>query len=305
MCPRSERRSRFGRLATAWKLGHRRCMSARLPEHLAALLAPRAYPHPVGELRLVETHISWVLLTGEFAYKIKRPVCFAFVDLRSRERRTHFCQEELRLNRRFAPELYLEVCAITLQAGEARIGGTGEAIEYAVKMRQFPHDEELDELLVQGRIDPRELAAFGRELALVHSRLPVATPSVPWGDPGAIRAAILKNLEECAQSSAVFAGTSAVRELVPSMGRGLDAASRCMAERRQAGRVRECHGDLHSANIVRLRSRLVAFDCMEFEPAFRWIDVADEVAFLLVDLEARGVCARGAGLSRRLSGAER
>jgi uncharacterized protein len=260
---------------------------ASLPDHLAALLHPRAYPHPVVGPTLIETHVSWVLLTGEFAYKIKRPVCFPFIDLRSLERRGYFCREELRLNRRFASQLYLEVCAITTLQGEARIGGAGEVTEYAVKMRQFPREEELDNLLAHARIGCDELATFGRELASIHASLPVALPPDSWGDPQRIRDGVLKNVEECAQASEVFERASAVRELQPELEERLSAAVSCMSDRRAVGRVRECHGDLHCANIVRLQSRLVAFDCMEFEPAFRWIDVAEEVAFLLADLEAQ------------------
>jgi len=263
-------------------------MSATLPEHLAALMQPRAYPHPVSGVTLVETHVSWILLTGEVAYKIKRPVCFPFLDLRSLERRAFFCNEELRLNRRFAPQLYREVCPIVRVAGEARLDGEGEPIEYAVRMRQFPRENELDNLLAHGRIAAQELADFGADLAAIHSALPVAEPPAPWGDPQAIRDAISNNFEECVQASAVFDGASAVRILRARLDQFLQAATPWMFDRREDGRVRECHGDLHAANIVRLESKLVPFDCLEFAASFRWIDVADEIAFLLADLDARG-----------------
>lgn len=109
-------------------------MSA-FPPHLQALLCPQAYPHSVGIVELIETHVSWVLLTGEFAYKIKRPVRYSFVDLRSAEHREFLCHEEVRLNRHFAPQLYLQVCPITSLHGEARLEGPGSVIEHAVKMR--------------------------------------------------------------------------------------------------------------------------------------------------------------------------
>src|SRR5450631_169312 len=112
-------------------------MTHGLPQRLSSLLSQRAYPHPVDSVQLVQTHIAWVLLTGEFAYKIKRPVCYAFIDLRSAERRAFYCAEEIRLNRRFAPELYLKVCDIAVAGDEVRIGGPGEIIERAVMMRQF------------------------------------------------------------------------------------------------------------------------------------------------------------------------
>ena len=263
------------------------CMSDTLPKYLAGLLRPEAYPHPVDAVSVVETHLSWVLLTGQVAYKIKRPVCFPFVDLRSHERRAFFCSEELRLNRRFAPELYQAVCPIVLRNGLATIGGDGEPVEHAVKMVQFPREHELDQLLEHGNIAPAELEAFGRDLAGVHAGLPVAELPTPWGDPKAIHTTIENNLEQATQAAVVFDSASDVRAFRPDLERCLEEAEPWMADRRDDRRVRECHGDLHAANMVRLDSRLVAFDCMEFEPAFRWIDVADEVAFLLADLEAR------------------
>lgn len=140
-------------------------MQSSLPRHLCALLKPQAYPHPVGEVRLIETHISWVLLAGEFAYKIKRPVRYAFIDLRDAERRKFLCEEELRLNRRFAPELYLEVSRITNDDGGARIGGEGAVLESAVRMRRFDGEDALDRLLARLQVDHGELEAFGRQLA--------------------------------------------------------------------------------------------------------------------------------------------
>jgi uncharacterized protein len=230
--------------------------------------------------------MSWVLLTGEFAYKIKRPVHYPFVDLRAAERREFLCHEEVRLNRRFAPELYLGVCQITSTDGEVRLDGSGLVIEHAVKMRQFRREDELDRLLETLSIAPAELAAFGRDLAQIHANLPLAEPEQTWGRPAALRALILENVEECAQAATVFGGDTDVRALRTILGEQLEAAAHWMSERFASGRVRECHGDLHTRNIVRRDSRLLAFDCIEFEHAFRWIDVADEVAFLLADLDA-------------------
>lgn len=261
-------------------------MSA-FPLQLQGLLHPRAYPHPVQAVQLVETHISWILLTGEFAYKIRRPVRYSFVDLRSAERRKFLCHEEVRLNRRFASELYLGVCHITSSEGEARVDGSGLVVEHATKMRQFAREDELDHLLEAQRIAPAELAAFGRDLARIHATLPVAEPEQTWGRPTTLRALILDNVDECAQAGRVFERATEVLDLRTILGDRLEAAEHWMSERFDGGRVRECHGDLHMRNIVRHGSRLLAFDCMEFEPAFRWIDVADEVAFLLADLDSR------------------
>jgi uncharacterized protein len=262
-------------------------MSSAFPAHLQSLMRPEAYPHPVERVQLVETHVSWVLLTGEFAYKIKRPVQFAFIDLRDPDRRAYFCAEELRLNRRFAPELYLDVCDIMLYRGALHVGGAGEPVERAVKMRQFSREHELDRLLADGKIDPQALYEFGGGLARTHAQLPVAAQNERWGDPHEVHTLLLRNLAECEQAAATFGTRAEAHALRAPLESRLDLARAEMEHRHQQGRVRECHGDLHSRNIVQLGERLVAFDCMEFEPAFRWIDVADDVAFLMSDLEAR------------------
>lgn len=279
-------------------------MSASFPTAFAGLLRPEAYPHPVDRVELLETHISWVLLAGAFAYKIKRPVHYPFIDLRSPERRKFLCEEELRLNRRFAPDIYLELCGIAQTDGRARISALHTAAngapaagrvapdrdapqELAVRMRRFPPADELDRLLDARRIEPHELESFGRSLALIHARLPTAPASARWGEPVEVQALLIRNLLECAQAASIFGTSHEVLALRGPLEKVLPRAAPWMAARRRSGRVRECHGDLHSGNIVRLAGRLVAFDCLEYEPAFRWIDVADEVAFLSSDLKSR------------------
>lgn len=262
-------------------------MGREFPQALQGLLRRGAYPHGVEPVHVIATHISWVLLTGEFAYKIKRPVHYPFVDLRSLAQRAFLCSEEVRLNRRFAPELYLEVCPITMVDGEARIGGAGPVVEHAVKMRQFPGSEQLDRLLDEARVEPSELRTFGAALAQIHRRLPRASPTQEWGQPATTGAVIIENLEECARAADSAWGPERERQALraPLLER-IEASAPLVSQRFAQGRVRECHGDLHASNLVRTGRGLVAFDCLEFDPALRWIDVADEVAFLLADLEA-------------------
>ncbi len=261
-----------------------------LPDSLRGLLAPRAYPHPVGSVRLIETHISWVLLAGGFAYKIKRPVRYPFIDLRAPERRKLLCEEELRLNRRFAPQLYLGVSRVVEEDGKAVIaaqGVDGPTLEYAVRMRRFEAQDELDRLLEAGKVDACELETFGRDLAALHATFPAAAANSPWGRPQDIEALMIRNLLECAEASRIFGTAESVLALQAGLQRSLSLAAASLAARRAGGHIRECHGDLHTRNMVRLEGRLVAFDCLEYEPAFRWIDVADEIAFLSSDLTAR------------------
>lgn len=257
-----------------------------LPPQLEHLLSPEAYPHAVDAVELVETHISWILLAGEYAYKIKRPVRLAFIDLTSSQHRAWLCEQEIALNSRFAPSLYLQVCRITSEPDGARMDGPGPTIEHAVKMRQFDRREELDSLLSANAIAPIELERFGAQLAAIHRQMPVASAQSQWGVAAAVRAAVIRNLEECLAAAAGLDRVAELRELRTALVEMLDSVMPVIAERRTGGLVRECHGDLHCGNIVRLNDGLVAFDCLEFEPAFRWIDVADETAFLYMDLQA-------------------
>jgi aminoglycoside phosphotransferase family enzyme/predicted kinase len=266
-------------------------MAAALPEHLSGLLDAAAYPHPVDKVELVQTHVSWVLLTGEYAYKLKRPVHYPFLDMRDGARRLALCREELRLNRRFAAALYLALCPVVRRDGAARMGGAGEVIEHAVRMRQFPRGLELDRLLQAGRIEPAELHAFGRALAGIHATLPRAAAAAPWGTPATVRAAITTNLQQAAALETQRRGTRDIAALRGEIEARLEELAPWLAARRAGGHVRECHGDLHSGNVVRWDGALQAFDCLEFDPALRWIDVAQEIAFLRADLAARGAAA--------------
>jgi aminoglycoside phosphotransferase family enzyme/predicted kinase len=278
-------------------------MTAVLPEHLAGLLDASAYAHPVQRVQLLQTHVSWVLLTGEYAYKIKRPVHYPFLDMREPARRLALCREELRLNQRFAASLYLGLCDIVRRDGIACMGGPGEVIEHAVRMRQFPREEELEQLLESGRVTPAELRAFGAALADIHASLPRVDASAPWGTAAAVRATVTANLQQAGELETRRFGTARIAALRSGIESRLDSLAPWMAARRAAGHVRECHGDLHSGNVVRLDGTLQAFDCLEFEPALRWVDMAQEIAFLLADLRARGAMAhaqafRGGYLAR-------
>ncbi|HEX8754946.1 MAG TPA: AAA family ATPase [Steroidobacteraceae bacterium] len=274
-------------------------MSASLPGPLAGLLRPGAYPHAADPVELVTTHISWVLLAGDYVYKIKRPVRYPFIDLTSLERRRFLCEEELRLNRRFAPDLYIEVCKVVTADGAPRFASAAvsaaasgskeeEIVDYAVRMRRFRQSEQLDRLLDAHRMEPHELETFGRRLAQTHARLPAAPATSVWGSPQEVREQLLRNLLECADAAAVFGWSREILALHDTLQGRLAAAASTMAARRTNGRIRECHGDLHCRNIARVGGRLVPFDCLEYEPALRWIDTADEIAFLESDLEARG-----------------
>jgi len=252
----------------------------------AHLLTPAAFPHPVDRLEVRETNISWVILTGPFAYKIKKSVELAFIDASTLEKRRRMCEEELRLNRRLAPDLYMDVVAITRHADGARIGGNGRVIEYAVRMRQFEASEELSALLARGTVSAHEIAAFGECLANFHASAARAPCGANNLYTNQLHDAVLGNL--AALLSHLDEDTT-----LPEMGSLVDWTHDYLHDsltrlhmREQNGFIRECHGDLHARNVVRWHGRLMPFDSLDFDPKLRWIDIMNDVAFMVMDLMA-------------------
>jgi aminoglycoside phosphotransferase family enzyme/predicted kinase len=265
---------------------------AGLPE---ALLSPKAWPDNAGRAELVETHISWIFLVGQLAYKVKKPVKLDFLDFSTPELRRHFCEEELRINRCFAPDLYLGLSGIVRTAEGLAVDRPGEIIEHAVRMRRFDREQELDRLLGRNLVQAGLIRQFGRKLAGQHAAAPVAGPGLDWASPErALRAcrenfSTLRRLEDASL-------LARVDQLQAWTAREFRRLRKLFRERLLAGRFRECHGDLHCANVVRHGDELWAFDALEFDPGLRWIDVASDLAFLSMDLRARG----HAGLSSAL-----
>ncbi len=261
-------------------------MDDNLPPLIRALLEPTRYPGTVQRVDLVQTHISWVLLAGDFAYKIKKPVKLSFLDFSTLAQRQRYCQNELRLNRRFAPDLYLDVLAIGNTPQDPHWGGTGTPIEYAVKMRRFDETGRLDRVCARGELQARHVSDLADTLTLFHQTAALAPVESSFGSPAHIIApmrdnfdALLDGLPQAGlprRMAALRAWTEAqFVQLTP-----------LMQARKQGGWVRECHGDLHLANLVLIDERVRLFDGIEFSDSLRWIDVASEVAFPYVDLLA-------------------
>jgi len=237
---------------------------------------------------VLETHISYVLLTGEYAYKIKKQVAFGFLDFSTLAARRSFCEQELRLNRRLAPALYLDVVPITGSADAPRLGGEGTALEYAVKMREFPQSELAATLLARGELRPADIDALAIRVAGFHAAIDVADAAGAFGTPDGVLGLALRNVEEIAPLIAADSERrqlDRLREWTEGEHRRLGAS---FEQRRARGFVRECHGDLHLGNIARIDGELVIFDCIEFNEEMRWIDVMSEIAFTVMDLEDRG-----------------
>jgi len=229
-----------------------------------------------------------VILAGDFAYKLKKPVDFGFLDFSTLAARRHFCDEEIRLNRRLAPSVYLDVVAITGTPDAPRIGGVGEAIEYAVRMKRFRREDEFDRLAERDALRIEHVDALAAQVAAFHERAAIAPPDGRYGRPEAALAPCLANFEHF-ETLALHGQQKARLESLRQWTLAEHARITPAIEARlRAGRVRECHGDLHLANIVLLDGEPLVFDALEFNPALRWTDVMSEVAFTVMDLEYRG-----------------
>ena len=261
-------------------------MDKNLPPLIQALLQPQRYPGAVLQVELVQTHISWVLLAGDFAYKVKKPLKLPFLDFSTLEHRQICCMDELRLNRRFAPDLYVNVVGIFNTPHDPQWVAGGEPIEYAVKMRRFDETARLDVVCARGELQPGHLSDLADTVVAFHATAAVAAPDSRFGSASEVIAPARDNFADLrrlvpqeplqTRLAALQAWTEAqFQQLAP-----------LMEARKRTGHVRECHGDLHLANMVLIGGGVRMFDCLEFNEDLRWIDVANEIAFTYVDLLA-------------------
>jgi hypothetical protein len=247
---------------------------------IAGLQSPAAYPHPAERLTHLETHASHVFLAGGFAYKVKKPVNLGFLDFSTLERRRFFCGEELRLNRRLAPDTYLSVVPITGTPEAPRVAGLGEALEYAVMMRRFPQSA----LLSRRRVTPDIVDRIAERLAAFHATIAAAPADSPYGTPDTVLSALLDTIADLAKGPVGAAEAGRIQSLSAWVRINFPGLRGLIERRRRDGWVRECHGDLHRDNIAEVDGHLIIFDGIEFDPALRWIDTINEVAFLAMDL---------------------
>lgn len=264
--------------------------SAAQARLIAALRHPAVHGLPPdAAVDVIETHISYVILAGGWAYKIKKPLDLGFLDFRSLARRRHFCEEEVRLNSRLAPSVYVDVVTISGEPSRPVLvfGDSASPLEYAVRMRRFPQSMLFGRMLVDGRLRAEHIDELARLVARFHGTVASAQVDGPYGHAGRVGDLAFANLDAVASiaSGLLRETVDHIREWTTrEQARLADVFERRLAD----GRVRECHGDLHLGNIALVDGVVTVFDCIEFNDAMRWVDVLSEVAFTVMDLEDRG-----------------
>ena len=253
-----------------------------------ALRNPDAYPHPADPVELIETHISWVLLAGEFVYKIKKPLDLGFLNFSTLEKRRFYCEEEIRLNRRTAPGIYLDVVGIGGTPASPSLDKHANPIEYAVRMRRFDVEAGFDHLLANDRLEHDHVVDLGRQLAHLHRVAETASRNSSFGDFDSVADPMRDNFEvlgDKLDAASTGRRLAAIEQWTESQ---LDRLKPLIETRRRDGWIRECHGDAHLGNVALIDGRATLFDCIEFSEDLRWIDVISDLAFTVMDLRDRG-----------------
>ncbi len=263
-------------------------MSKSVSATIEQMMQPGFYPHAVQEpIQLIQTHSSYVLLTGDYAYKLKKPVNFGFLNYSTLQKRQHFCQEELRLNRVAAPEIYLEVLPVTRNGDKYQLGGAGEAVEYTLKMRQFPQETLFSEMFDRGGLEEQHVAQLGQVVAQYHAKAATSNYISSFGEVSQIRAAFDENYQQTEKYIGVAQTQQQFIETKNYTDKFFRDRTELFQSRVNHNFIRECHGDLHLRNICLWQGKVMLFDCIEFNEAFRFVDVIYDVAFAMMDLEAR------------------
>ena len=245
-------------------------------------------------MRLIQTHISWVLLDGAHAYKIKKPVRFSFVDYTTPAKRLSYCRREIAVNSRLSPELYIGVVPVRDDAGAVSFGGPGRTVDHAVEMLEMPQGSRLDRLVARGRVGPDDIMRIVRRLCAFHAEARIAARR--YGSPRAVREGFEHAFRLKALIEREFGAGAALEHIEEKVDGFLIAHAGLFRERVRQGRIRHCHGDLRMSNIFLDGETVHIFDAVEFNPGLASTDVAADVAYLAMDLRYCGK----RGLAERL-----
>jgi len=259
----------------------------QLPKMVEALLDPKAYPDTTQRVGLVQTQMSFVFLTDDYVYKVKKPVDLGYLDYTTLDKRQFYCQREVKLNRRLCPEAYLGIVPITQDKGDTVVDGQGKVIEYAVKMRRLPLEAMMDVLLANNQVSPEMISSVAQKLVEFHQRAETNASISTFGDLDTIT----QNTEENFTQTEKYIGSTISREkyrhIKDYTSSFIQKNATLFHKRIADGRIRDCHGDLHAAHIC-FTNGICIYDCIEFNDRFRYCDVASEVAFLAMDLDHYG-----------------
>ncbi len=250
-----------------------------------ALSRPEAYLDVTGKIEVVETHISWIFITASWAYKVKKPLNLGFLDFSTLEKRHHYCQEELRLNRRLSEELYHSVVPIVRRAGTILVEGSeGEIIDYAVKMVRFERSMELDRMLVKKQLTLEQIDQLSNMIAAFHTSLTPAPQESPFGRPEEVIKPVLANFTHTEPAASSPVEAARLETLKAWSIEEHQRLTPLFLQRKRDGFIRHCHGDMHTGNMVWWNNRIMIFDCIEFNEYLSIIDVISDLSFLFMDL---------------------
>lgn len=259
-----------------------------LPDFISALLRPKNHSCPVTDVQLMQTHISFVLLADDQVYKFKKPVDFGFLDFSTLEKRRHCCEQELLLNRRLCPDIYLDLVTVTKEGDSYTLNGDGEVVEYGIKMVRMPEERMMVNLIQAGQLDRSQIDAIVDKLIPFYRQADRTKEIDGFGTAQSVAVNVLENFEQ----TEGFIGNGAVSQeqfdTISSWAKSFLAQEERFNQRIEEGRIRDCHGDLYSANIC-LADKVYIYDCIEFNRRFRYCDVASDVAFLAMDLDFHGL----------------
>ena len=255
-----------------------------LPSIAEALLNSQAYPHKPRKIELVQTQMSFLFLTGDYVYKVKKPVNLGYLDYTTLEKRRFFCHQELELNRRLCPEVYLAVAPIVEYKGALHIEGEGKTVEYAVKMKQLPRDHMMDVLLPRGQVSQEMVTKVAEKLVSFHQRAETNPEIAAFGKLGVIRQNTDENFAQTERYVGVSIPSTEYNRIENYTDDFMQSNASLFNKRIREGKIRDCHGDLHAAHVC-FTDDICIYDCIEFNDRFRYSDVASEIAFLAMDLD--------------------
>lgn len=252
---------------------------------LENLKKPEFFGSGIKSVNVIQTHISYVALTGKYAYKVKKPVDFGFLDFSTIEKRKHFCEEELRLNKRLCPDIYLDVLPITQKNGELELNGGGETVDYALKMKEFSQDRIMTKLLKQGKIDKETIENICDILVNFYNSEQHSKEIDSYGEIDAVKKNIDENFEQTESVIDITIPNDTYKYIKKISSKFFEEKKDIFEKRIAGGHIHDCHGDLHSGNIVVSAKNIHIFDCIEFNRRFRYCDVASDIGFLAMDLD--------------------